>query len=648
MASYLGPGERRKLEEAASQAANRTIEYFLRTQHPEGWWWGKLESNVTMAAEYLLLTQFLGVREEKRWHKVVNYLCREARPDGTWSIYYGGPPDLNSTIECYFSLKLAGIPLDDPLLEKARAFILSQGGVPKARIFTKLWLALFGQWPWKALPAMPPEFMFLPTWFPLNLYEFASWARATIVPILIIWAKRPVRPVPEFARIDELFPGPPQKVARPLSPPSSLISWKGFFWGLDRLLHHYERRPLGLLRKAAIKEAVKWIIARQEADGAWGGIQPPWVYALIALSVLGYPLDHPVMKRGLEAFEGAFKVEDDQLYWPQACISPVWDTALAMIGLLDAGLPPDHPALQRAAHWLLKEQVLTGGDWQAKVKGVEPGGWAFEFDNDYYPDVDDTAEVMMALYRTRLANEARKEMALDRALAWVLGMQCSNGGWAAFDRDNVRGVVTHIPFCDFGEVLDYPTEDVTAHVVEMLGLLGYGPHFPPVARALRFLRRLQDPEGPWWGRWGVNYIYGTGAVLPALKAIGEDMTRPYVRRAVGWLLGCQNSDGGWGESCASYEDPSLKGKGESTASQTAWALLGLLAATPEDADGLLWQAIAKGVTFLVETQNEDGTWEEPQFTGTGFPRDFYINYHLYRNYWPLMALGRALTALRGE
>ena len=642
----LPPGEAGRLRDALAQAIGRSVDYFLRTQHPDGYWWGELESNVTMAAEYLMLTHFLGVGEEGRWRKVVNYLRRQARPDGTWAIYYGGPSDLNATVESYFAMKLAGVSAEDPLLQKARAFILSQGGVPRTRVFTKLWLALFGQWDWAALPAMPPEFMFLPSWFPINLYEFASWARATVVPILIIWAKRPVCAVPEQARLDELFPGPKEKFMRPIPRPQPALSWRGFFWAVDRLLHGYEAVALPWLRRAAIREAEKWILARQEADGAWGGIQPPWIYSLIALKLLGYPLDHPVMKRGLEAFEGAYRVEDEEVYAPQACISPVWDTALAMIGLLDAGLPPDHEALVRAARWLLKEQVLTGGDWQVKVKGVEPGGWSFEFDNDVYPDVDDTAEVMMALHRTRLPERERKAWALARGLRWVLGMQSSDGGWGAFDKDNTRRIITHMPFCDFGEVLDYPTEDVTAHVVEMLGLLGYDPSFPPVARALRFLRRRQEADGPWWGRWGVNYIYGTGAVLPALRAIGEDMGRPYVRRAVRWLLEHQNPDGGWGESCASYDDPALKGRGESTASQTAWALMALVAAAPEGADALVGEALVRGARYLVETQQEDGTWEEPYFTGTGFPSDFYINYHLYRNYWPLMALGRIQSLLR--
>ena len=450
-------------------------------------------------------------------------------------------------------------------------------------------------------------------------------------------------PIPEEARIDDLYPAPRHQIDYSLSKPKERLSWRRFFYALDGLLRRYEGVAFQPLRRAAIRAAERWIVARQEADGSWGGIQPPWVYSLIALKVLGYSLDHPVMKKGLAGFD-SFAIEDEETFNPQACLSPVWDTALAMIGLLDSGLPADHPALVKAGRWLLREQILGGGDWQVKAKGVPPGGWSFEFENDYYPDTDDTAEVMMAILRTRLPEGRRKKQALQRGFQWLLGMQSSNGGWGSFDKDNTQRLVTCIPFCDFGEVIDYPTEDVTAHIVECLGQLGYGEDFPAVRRALAYLRRQQEADGCWWGRWGVNYVYGSGAVLPALRAIGADMSQPYVQAAVRWLIDHQNPDGGWGESIESYVDPSLRGVGPSTASQTAWALLALLAALPS-ADSGAEEAVRRGAGYLVETQEEDGQWEEPYFTATGFPHDFMIKYHLYRNYWPLMALGRFRTLL---
>ena len=636
-----------RLAATVDEAVRRSQEYFLRIQHADGYWWGELESNVCMAAEYLLLTHFLGAADEGRWRKIATYLRRQQRSDGTWVVSYGGPPDLNATVEAYFALKLAGASADEPYMRKAREFILSAGGVPKVRIFTKIWLALFGQWDWRGVPVLPPELVFLPHWFPLNIYDFASWARATVVAMLVVLNRRPVCPIPEWARIDELYPAPRDRIAYSLPRPKGALSWKRFFHAMDGLLRRYERVALRPLRDAAYQAAELWIVGHQEADGSWGGIQPPWVYSLIALKALGYPLDHPVMQKGLAGFAGVWAVEDDEIFNPQACLSPVWDTALAMIGLLDSGLPLDHPALVRAGRWLLQEQVLTGGDWQVKAKGVEPGGWAFEFENDLYPDIDDTAEVLIALARTRLPDEKRKRRALERGRRWLLGMQSRNGGWGSFDKDNTQRLVTQIPFCDFGEVIDYPTEDVTAHIVEALALLGDGAS-PAVQRALRYLQDEQQRDGSWWGRWGVNYVYGTGAVLPTLRAAGEDMSQPYVQRAVRWLTERQNEDGGWGESCATYADPGLAGRGPSTASQTAWALLGLLAAEPEQQDSLMQNAIERGVRYLVETQEEDGQWEEPYFTGTGFPRDFFIKYHLYRNYWPLTALGRYRGALAAE
>ncbi len=620
-------------------AMRRSQEYFLRTQHPDGYWVGELETNVCMAAEYLLLTHFLGARDEARWRKISTYLLREQRPDGAWAIYYGGPPDINATVESYFALKLAGVPADGPRMRQAREWVLATGGVPQVRVFTKIWLALFGQWDWRGVPVLPPEMMFLPHWFPLNIYDFASWARATIVPMLIILSERPVCPVSEHARIDELYPAGREGTGYAVAKSKDAFSWKRAFHVADGLLRRYDRVALGPMREAAYRAAERWIVARQEADGSWGGIQPPWVYSLIALKLRGYSLDHPVMKRGLEGFEGGWAVQDGEIFNPQACLSPVWDTALAMIALMESGLAPDHPAIVQAGRWLLREQVLTGGDWQVKAKDVAPGGWSFEFENDVYPDTDDTAEVLIALSKASLPDEKRKQRAIETGKGWLLGMQSANGGWGAFDKDNTRRLVNEIPFCDFGEVIDPPSEDVTSHVVEALALLGERGS-DAVRRGLKYLRREQRPDGSWYGRWGVNHVYGTGGVLPALYAAGVDMSRPRVKRAARWLAERQNEDGGWGETCGSYADATAIGRGASTASQTAWGLMGLLATNGYRGDGLAVDAIERGVRYLVESQEEDGQWMEPQFTGTGFPGDFYIKYHLYRNYFPLMALGR--------
>ena len=650
-----------ELLEQVDGAVHRSHRYLLSVQHPAGYWWGELESNPTMEAEYLLLTHFLGVADKHRWRKLANYMLSKQREDGSWGQYFEAPGDLSTSVECYFALKLAGVPLDSPEMVRARDFVLSKGGVPRIRVFTKIWLSMFGQWEWKGTPVMPPELMFLPGWFPFNIYEFSSWARATIVPMLIILTRRPVVPIPDWARIDELYPASRDRTDYSLPRPKGLIGWSRLFHLADRALRMYEAMPFKPFRRRAIRKAEEWVLSHQEADGSWGGIQPPWVYSLIALKLLCYPADHPVMKKGIEGFEG-FAIEEVDTWRVQACISPVWDTCLVAIALLESGLEPYHPAAQRATRWLIKEQIRSGGDWQVKVKNTPPGGWAFEFENDTYPDVDDAAEVIIALSMARLGQEeeASRSQAVDRGLEWMLAMQSRNGGWAAFDRDNDKSYIAKIPFSDFGEALDPPSVDVTAHALEMLGRLGYRKTDPPVRRAYDYIRSEQEPDGPWFGRWGVNYIYGTGAVLPALELIGEDMSQPYIRRAVEWVLATQNPDGGWGESCGSYVDPSLAGKGPSTASQTAWALLSLVSAGEVDSP-----ATQRGVRYLMDTQREDGSWDEPYFTGTGFPgygvgrrleripahgdagyqglempAGFMINYHMYRNLWPLLALGR--------
>jgi squalene-hopene/tetraprenyl-beta-curcumene cyclase len=619
-------------------AIERAVGWLLARQAPDGYWWGELESNVTITAEHVFLTHVLGVGGEGRWEQIARYILEKQRDDGSWANWHGGPGDLSTTIEAYLALKLAGVSPDDPRLGRARDWILAHGGVEKSRVFTKIWLALLGEWPWDATPMLPPELVLLPQWFPVSIYAFASWARATIVPLAILRAVRPVYPLPDRARLDDLFPRGRENADHRL--PRKGGAWGRLFCALDRALRVYERRPVRFLRRRALQAAEEWILARQEADGCWGGIQPPWVYSLIALHALGHPVGSPVLAKGLAGFD-RYGVEEDGTWRLQSCISPVWDTGLAAMALEDAGLPADHPALVRAGTWLLGEQILVGGDWQANCR-ARPGGWSFEFDNDAYPDTDDTSVVLMALRGTALPEEDR-EFALGRGLEWLLGMQSRNGGWGAFDRNNTGAFLREIPFADFGEVIDPPSADVTAHIVELLGRLGYRPGFRPLDRALRYLWKEQEPDGSWYGRWGVNHVYGTGAVLPALAACGWDMTEPRVRRAVEFLVSRQNDDGGWGEAVESYHRAELRGRGASTPSQTAWALLALLAAGEGTGE-----AARRGIAYLVATQRDDGTWDEPQFTGTGFPTDFMIRYHLYRHVFPVMALGRARKGVTGD
>ena len=639
----------------------KSQDYLLSVQYPEGYWWGELESNPTMEAEYLLLTYFLEKVDRERWRKLCNFILSKQQSDGSWGQYYQAPGDVSTSVECYFALKLAGIDPERQEMRLAREFILSKGGVPRTRVFTKIWLALFGQWDWKGTPVIPPEVMLLPNVSPLNIYEFSSWARATIVPMLIILTQRPTKQVPSWACIDELYPVPRSQVAYTLPSPSGFLGWAKIFHWMNGPARLYETIPLKPGRSLATNRAVEWIISHQEDDGAWGGIQPPWAYSLIALKHSGYSMDHPVMQKGFEGFEG-FVIEDKDTCRVQACISPVWDTGLVQSALQNSGLGQDHPALQRSTNWLLGKQIRAGGDWQVKNKRTEPGGWAFEFHNNIYPDVDDAAEVIIALNDARLAKDQDRARldGVERGIRWVLSMQSKNGGWAAFDKDNTNRLLAKIPFSDFGEALDPPSVDVAAHVVEMLGRAGYARDMPAIKRAYKYIKNEQEPDGPWFGRWGVNYIYGTGAVIPALEAIGEDMEQPYIRLAVSWLLDHQNSDGGWGESCGSYVDHSLAGVGPSSASQTAWALMALISAGE-------WahSSTRAGVEYLARAQKEDGSWDEPYYTGTGFPgygigqkpgklpamgqrgyqglempAGFMINYHMYRNCWPLTALGR--------
>jgi squalene-hopene/tetraprenyl-beta-curcumene cyclase len=612
----------------AQVALKRACTHLLSLQHPDGWWKGELQTNVTMDAEDMLLRELLGVRRQDESERSAAWIRSQQRADGTWANFHGGPGDLSTTIEAYWALRLVGDPVEAEHMRSAAQFIREQGGLERARVFTHVWLALFGLWSWERIPALPPEIVLLPSWVPLNIYDFACWARQTIVALSVVIARRPVHVLPFDLR--ELQG---REALSPREPPSRAGRW---LTRLDRILRAYERRPFAPLRRLALGRAERWIVRRQEADGSWGGIQPPWVYSLIALRLLGYPLEHPVMLRGLEGLDG-FMIEQGSQRRLEACQSPVWDTALAIIALADAGLPADDPALMRASQWLLAEEVTARGDWAMARPELEPGGWAFEFANVNYPDVDDTAEVVLALRRTAPAQAERARTATERATRWVEGMQSAGGGWGAFDADNTRALVRELPFLDFGEVIDTPSADVTAHALEMLAALGLAQE--PVARAgLRWLLEQQEADGSWFGRWGINYVYGTGAAVPALVAAGVAPSAPSVRRAVAWLEKHQNEDGGWGEDPRSYDDPAWIGRGPSTASQTAWSLLALHAA------GEAGTAMQRGLRWLIDSQRADGGWDEPQYTGTGFPSDYYINYHLYRLTFPIMALGRCLRA----
>ncbi|MEH2076600.1 MAG: squalene--hopene cyclase [Nostoc sp.] len=623
-----------------AEAIAASQEYLLSIQNPAGYWWAELESNVTITAEAVLLHKIWRTDQTRPLHKVEAYLRQEQRQHGGWELYYGDGGELSTSVEAYMALRLLGVPANDPALIRAKAFILQRGGVSKTRIFTKLHLALIGCYNWRGIPSLPPWVMLLPQGFPVNIYEMSSWARSSTVPLLIVCDRKPVFITNPTINLDELYAEGVDRVRWEL-PESG--DWTDLFLTLDRGFKLAESLNLVPFREEGIKAAEKWILERQEATGDWGGIIPAMLNSMLALRCLDYDRSDPIVERGLQAIDN-FAIETENSYRVQPCISPVWDTAWAMRALVESGFAPDHPAVVKAGEWLLQKQILDYGDWAVKNRQGKPGAWAFEFENRFYPDVDDSAVVVMALHLAKLPNEKIKQAAIARAVNWIASMQCKPGGWAAFDLDNDRDWLNSIPYGDLKAMIDPNTADVTARVVEMLGACDLSIDSDNLERSLTYLLGEQETEGCWFGRWGVNYIYGTSGVLSALALIDPQRHKLSIERGAAWLVGCQNPDGGWGETCRSYNDPSLKGKGNNTASQTAWALIGLLAAG-EATGKLALDAIEQGIAYLVVTQKPDGTWFEADFTGTGFPCHFYLKYHLYQQYFPLIALGRYQAAI---
>ena len=639
-AAAPAPARIPSFEERVNQGISQGVDWLLARQAPEGYWLGELEADTTLESDYILYLHLIGKFDAVRVEKLARYIRQHQLADGGWNIYANGPSELNATVKAYLGLKLAGDLPEAPHMLRARKRIHELGGLESINSFERFYLALVGAADWGMVPAMPPELLLLPNWFYLNLYEISSWSRGILVPMAILYALRPGWKIPQSACLDELFREPEHRYLA-FAWDSRVFTWRNFFLLADRAMKFAERLPWKPLRQRALRAAKKWLLEHLERSEGLAAIYPAIMNSIYALMAMGYGPDDPITAREIGELT-KFEIEENGMIRLQPCVSPVWDTAIAMVALEEAGLPANHPALVRAASWMLDNQILGSGDWQVKNPGVEPGGWAFEFRNDHYPDVDDTAFILMALQRVDYPDRGRMEAALRRGLNWVVSMQNKDGGWGAFDKDNDCRLLTYVPFADHNAMIDPATADVTARVLECLARMGWPASHPVMKRALHFLQQDQCEEGAWFGRWGVNYVYGTSGVLRALEPLGLSR-QPYALRGVQWLKSVQNPDGGFGESIASYDHPELKGRGAVTASQTSWGLIGLLASTgPAD------RSAERALEFLLSTQTQEGTWEEEEFTGTGFPKVFYLKYHLYRHNFPLYGLARYRNMVAGS
>jgi squalene-hopene/tetraprenyl-beta-curcumene cyclase len=608
------------------EGLQRAQRYLLELQSEDGHWCGELEGDTILESEYVLAMHYLGRTDDPKVTKAGNYIRGKQRDAGGWAIYPGGPAEVSGSVKAYFVLKLLGDDPDAPHMEKARRTILELGGVDACNSFTKIYLAIYGQFSWAKCPAVPPELILFPRWFYINVYEMSSWSRAILIPLSIIRALQPSCPVPDSAGISELF----STAYRPPAP----SFWSALFLTLDAALKVADKIPVKPSRDIALKRAEQWILQRLEGSDGLAAIFPPIVNTIIALHARGYALDDPTIQQQVRELEKLEIVEDDTLR-VQPCFSAVWDTALAVNALAESGLPSDDAALVRATRWLLDKRGHGSGDWTIKNGDGGAAGWYFEYANPFYPDCDTTAQTITALTKVDLpdaGDAVRCQKAIFEAHHWHLSMQNRDGGWGAFDKDCDKEILTHVPFADHNAMIDPSTSDLTARALEALSQLGYDHGYPPAARAVEFLRREQDSDGSWFGRWGCNYLYGTWLALWGLRAIGEEMSADPVVRGAQWLCSVQNDDGGWGELPQSYDDVACKGQGPSTASQTAWALLGLMAAGYRDSE-----AVSTGLRYLLDHQEPDGSWNEQLWTGTGFPGVFYLRYHLYSIYFPLLA-----------
>jgi squalene-hopene/tetraprenyl-beta-curcumene cyclase len=624
------------LVSAAAQTAQRTADHLLALQDPGGYWCADLTADTTLESDYILLQLWMHPPQGAAWNpptrplidKAVRSILARQLPDGGFNIYVNGPSEISATVKAYFALKIAGVPVGDPRLVQARGRILALGGIQSANSYVKINLSLFDMYPRQFCPSIPPEVMLLPGNF---LYQMSAWTRAIVVSLAIVHSSNPRRPVPTGFNLDELYkPG----VSLEFQRGDSLFSWRTFFLAADRLFKFWEKHGSRAMRRKALAAAEKWMLARCENSDGLGAIYPPMMYAIMALDALGYAPDNPASQEARYQFD-RLMIDDGERFLFQPCFSPIWDTGITGFALSESRGADDRfvsSALRRAADWILSKEVRVQGDWSVKRPKTEPSGWGFFFRNDHYPDIDDTAMILLALSRSQATDPAAQEACQRRALRWILDMQGKDGGWAAFDVDNNWQFLNNVPFADHNAMLDPTCPDITGRVLEALGAHGLRSTNPAVKRGVDFLVQNQLQDGSWYGRWGVAYIYGTCFALRGLRASGYDDREAGILRAGEWLRSIQNADGGWGESCSSYDEGGFV-PAESTPSQTAWALMGLIAGG--DTNSL---SVHHGIEYLLETQRPDGSWDEELATGTGFPKVFYLNYHYYRLYFPLIAL----------